>query len=981
MHIRRSVIVGRDEELAQLAHLLAEARAGRGGAAFLTGEPGIGKSRLAVEAADLAATTDMRMLRGRASDIGPAVPFRPLSEALMSLLRGASPPPVEDLGPYRPVLGRLVPDWSAPGDSTDGGSLVVLAEAILRLLAILGRGRGCLLVLEDLHDADHETLAVVEYVVDNLEGLPAVLLATLRNGPSGALQLAQSAGQRRAGSILELERLTLPQVRDLIASCLESTADDVPAPVAEQLWADSGGSPFMAEELLHGLVSNGQLVPSADGWRVTGRIRTEVPASLVRTITDRADRLGPQGRQLLSVAAVLGHRFPLSVVHKVTGMSYDALLGQLHAAVAARLVTADEPAPDWYAFQHPLTGEALLTRLTPAEQAELSAQAADVVETIHPGLPGEWCQLVAALRLRAGDRASAARLFADAGRRALADGAPGSAVTLLERAEQLLGNHEDNPLRADVVEALLYAMAEGGEFERAFRLADTLDALGNAGLAAPRRAALHLRLAWVANSAGRWADGLTQVAVARKLLGEDAADEDTAPLDAVDADLALQAPGARRKQEAELLARRAVDAAERASLPTVACQAWLVIGAVARERNVAESTACYEKVREIAEEHRLPMWRVHGLFRAAGNAWLAESDTEGLHHAGREARRVGALTLGQNVDATTALHLVLCGDFVAAVPVIDECLAAATRMHLELVGRHLLMSRATLAAHQGRRREMEAALLDFQRLDGERSQEQPMALGMARAFCALLEENRDRARDDIADALASDDVNPTTFSLFGRHGLGLLLGVLEGDADWSRYDEFRATAQGAMRWNRQFVELAQAVLLGRSGRTAEAEAAVVAAQRSAAPYAMARHLGLRLVAEAAVADGWGDPASWLRSAEEYFHNGQVPAVASACRSLLRQLGVSVQQRRTGTERVPRPLRSLGVTIREFDVLQLLIERLDTKTIAERLHISPRTVEKHVASLLIRTDTPDRAALARHAGMLLADGNRRVRESG
>lgn len=970
MHAHSPIVVGRDRELTHLDHALAEARAGRGGATFVTGEPGIGKSRLALEATGLAVAADLRVLRGRASGMGPAVPFRALSEALMSLLRGGNAPPVDTLGPYRPVLGRLVPDWQEAGDGAAGGSLVVLGEAVLRLISVLGRDRGCLVVLEDLHDADVETLAVVEYVVDNLDGLPAVLLATLRNGPCEALRLAQSTVQRGAGTVLELDRLGFAQVRQLIGSCLETA--DVPDVVAEQLWADSGGSPYMVEELLHGLVTNGQLVPSADGWRVTGRIRTEVPASLVRTIADRTDRLGPQGRRMLSVAAVLGHRFPLSVVHKVTGMSYDELLRHLHAGVAARLVTSDEPAPDWYAFQHPLTGEALLARLTPTEQAELSAQAADGIESIHPGLPGEWCQLVAALRLRAGHAVEATRLFADAGRRALADGAPGSAVTLLEQAEALLGDHEDARLRADVIETLLYALAEGSQFERAFQLAHTLDDLGSAGLPAGRRAALHVRLAWVAHLAGRWTDGLAQLAVARKLLGPDAADEDTAPLDAVDADLALEAPGARRKEEAELLARRAVAAAERVPLPTIACQAWLAIGAIVRERDLAESTACYERVRDLAETHHLPMWRVHGLVRMAGNEWLAEADPEGLLTAGREAQRVGAITMGQIVDATMALHLVLCGDFVAAVPVIDECWAAARRMQLELVGRHVLMSRAVVAAHQGRRREMEAALLDFQRLDGERSQEQPMALGLARAFCALLEEDRDRARDDLAEALASDDVNPTTFSLYGRHGMDLLLNALEGEADWARYEQVHGTAQGAMRWNRQFVELTRAVLLGRSGRAADAEAAVAAAQRSAAPYAMARHLGLRLVAEAAVTDGWGDPAGWLRTAEEYFHNGQVPAVASACRGLLRQLGVSVQQRRAGTERVPRTLRTLGVTVREFEVLELLIERLDTRGIAERLHISPRTVEKHVASLLTKTDTPDRPALAKRALAFLAD---------
>ncbi|MBM7774786.1 DNA-binding CsgD family transcriptional regulator [Actinokineospora baliensis] len=965
-------VVGRDAELARLRHALAQAKAGRGGAVFLTGEPGIGKSRLAIEATGLATSAGMRVVRGRTSGIGPAVPFRPLSEALMSLPRGANPPPVDALGPYRPVLGRLVPDWGDPGDDGGDGSLVVLAEAVLRLLSVLGHGRGCLIVLEDLHDADVETLAVVEYVVDNLDELPAVLLATFRSGPCDAAELAQSALQRRTGTVHELTRLAFPQVRELIAACLATGVDEVPDGVAEHLWADSGGSPFMVEELLHGLVDNGQLVPSDLGWLVTGRIRTEVPTSLMRTVRDRTDRLDPQGRRMLSVAAVLGHRFPLSVVHRATGLSHAELLAHLHAGVAARLVVKDEPAPDWYAFQHPLTGEALLAQLTPTEQAGLSARAAAAVEAIHPGLPGEWCQLVAALHLRAGDNTRAAELFADAGRRALADGAAGSAVTLLEQAERLLSLLGDARSRADVVEALLYALAEAGEFERAFQLADTLDDLGNAGLPATRRAALHVRLAWVAHIAGRWSDGLAQVAIARALLGRDAADEDTAPLDAVDADLALEAPGMRRKQEAELLARRAVAAAERASLPTIACQAWLVIGAVARERDVAESTACYERVLDIATQHRLPMWRVHGLVRAAGNAWIAESDQEGLLRAGREAQRVGAIATEQIVNATIALHLVLCGDFTAAVGVIDECLAAAKRMQLELVGRHLLMSKATLAAHQGRRRDMEAALLDFKRLDGERSQEQPMALGMARAFCALLEENRALAREDLAAALASDDVDPTTFSLYGRHGVSLLLEVLAGDAGWERYEEVRATAQGAMRWNRQFVELAHAVLLGRCGRGTEAVSAVAAAQRSAQPYAMARHLGLRLVAEAAAEDGWGDPAGWLRAAEEYFHNAGAPAVASACRSLLRQLGVSVQQRRTGSERVPRRLRSLGVTLREFEVLELLIERLDTKTIGERLHISPRTVEKHASSLLAKTDTPDRHALAKRANALLSD---------
>ena len=124
-----------------------------------------------------------------------------------------------------------------------------------------------------------------------------------------------------------------------------------------------------------------------------------------------------------------------------------------------------------------------------------------------------------------------------------------------------------------------------------------------------------------------------------------------------------------------------------------------------------------------------------------------------------------------------------------------------------------------------------------------------------------------------------------------------------------------------------------------------------------------------LFAEAAVADGWGEPVAWLRGAEEYFHQAGQAAVASACRGLLRQVGASVPQRRTGSDQVPRELRALGVTVREFEVFRLLAGRLGNKAIATRLHISPRTVEKHVASLITKTAQPDRESLSAFAASL------------
>ncbi|MET8507439.1 helix-turn-helix transcriptional regulator, partial [Streptomyces sp. NPDC004787] len=172
-----------------------------------------------------------------------------------------------------------------------------------------------------------------------------------------------------------------------------------------------------------------------------------------------------------------------------------------------------------------------------------------------------------------------------------------------------------------------------------------------------------------------------------------------------------------------------------------------------------------------------------------------------------------------------------------------------------------------------------------------------------------------------------------------------------------------AAGAAAARWNRPFAGLADAVLLGREGRAAEATAAAGAALAAAAPYPLAGRLGMRLVAPVAYEDGWGAPAEWAREAEEFFHAAGLPAVAGACRGLLRAMGVPVRQRRSGTDRVPAPLRRCGITVREFEVARLLAERFGNRDIAGRLHISPRTVEKHVSSLLQKTGHPNRAAFA------------------
>ncbi|MFB7665883.1 helix-turn-helix transcriptional regulator [Kitasatospora sp. NPDC056138] len=1037
MLITSPFVVGRSPELGVLGTGLLAAQRGEGRAVFLSGEAGIGKSRLAAECAYRAIAGGTVVLRGRGSSTGAPVPFRPIAEALLSLFRVGGPPQDAGLAPYRPALAALVPEWRDGAGPVTPPSPTEIAEAFLRVLAAVGRDRtdrrstGCLLIVEDLHEADAETLAVVDYLVDNIAGLSIQLVATLRSQAGPAAVLAHAAVARRSAALVELRPLGPDEVRALAEACLSAPPGGLPEAVTDRLISDADGNPFVVEELLSGMISAGALRrDEREGWQVGGDLGIEVPMTVVHSVAQRAARLDPAGRELLYAAAVLGRRFALPVLKLATGLDDRSLLIHLRAGIDAQLISPSGPVADRYEFRHALVTDALLAGLLPAERAAIARRAATAVEEAYPGLPGEWRQLVAVLRQTAGETAAAGLLFAEAGRAALTGGAVDSAVSLLERANALLsrepaaafgtgalsngalstgglgsgglgsgglgtgglgsGGWEGGAGAAAsaeeataVLESLVYALLDSGRLDQALSLADTFPLGGPGALGDARAAALHTRIAWAAVSAGRPADAADQVILVRRLLGRFDSTAHTPALDVVEAHLVLadterQPPavgGGDRAADAERLARRAAEQAEQADLPVVACQAWQLLAMLERRRGFDRADQCLERILAISGRHELPTWQVDALLRLGVNEFMRGGTSAQLERAHRAALDLGALDLVHTAEVTMAMQAVLRGEYRRARELTDRCLEATARLRNVDHHQFVLLTRAAVAAHQGRRPEMEQDLAEFHRWDGARSLQLPLAFGNCRAVCALLEEDRDLAVEELELAQKWEQQNPTVFYLNGRYGLRPLLRALSGADGPAEHARVAADHASGLRWNRQFERLAHAVHEGRAGRHIEAVRAVEQAEQAARPFPMGRHLGLRLVAEAALADGWGDPVHWLRTAEEYFHRASVPAVANACRRLLRGAGATVPQRRTGIEQVPADLRRQGVTVREYEVLLLVAQRLGNQGIAGRLHISPRTVEKHVASLLGKTGRPHRAALCDFAAQATAAGCR------
>ncbi|MER6350198.1 AAA family ATPase [Streptomyces sp. NPDC001595] len=967
MRAMSSVIVGRDAELGVLDEALESVRRGAGRAVFLVGEAGIGKSRLAGECALRAYDRDMPVLRGRATSTGLVVPFRPLVEALSSRFRAAGAPNDPELDPYRPALAGLVPEWRAgtvaPGYAI---SLVELAEALLRLLAVLGRERGCVILLEDLHDSDTETIAVVEYVADNVADLPVLLVGTLRPDPGPALDLALAAELRNTASVRELGPLGEAAVRDMVDACLNAGPGEVPPAAHRHLTRRAGGNPYLVEVLLADLLDTGRLSSADGGWQLADHGEASVPTGAVRSWARRLDRLDEPVRELLLLAATLGGRFSVGALRAVTGLDDRALFAHLRSASEAGIIAPDGAAHDHYTFRHVLTADALRASLPPAEQAALARRAAAAIEAAYGELSGEQRQLVATLRLAAGDKVTASRQFAQVGRQMLDAGASGSAAVLLERARGLAADEE----RDEVTVRLAIARAESGRLDAAAELLDDLPPAPAGTPAAEDRAEAHTQVAWVATMAEQREEARRRIRAARALLGVAPRPEQEAALVVVEGHLALlpeqgDGDGRQRLKEAERSARRAALTAEERGRPVVACQAWQLLALLSRERGFDEADACLARMLAVAEKHRLAVSRAEALVRLGTNAFMRTGEATQLETARAAAHELGSLALLQTVDGLLAMQSVLGGRWDRAREIVERSVEASARLQNLSAHRYLLLVDATLAAHQGRAREQERALARFRRAGGEESMLVPLQRGLCQAVGALMAEDRVRAAAELDAALAWERRHPSFFYLSGRYGLRPLLRILDkGPADHGReaYQEALASPGGQLAWNRMFLGMADAVLRGRAGDADGARRAVAQAGRAAAVFPQAWHLALRLIAEAALDDSWGEPVLWLRTAEEYFHEAGVQPVAGACRALLRKAGVSVPQRRGGRERIPAELRAAGVTPREYEVFVLLAERPGNQQIARRLSISPRTVEKHMASLMAKTGSADRAAL-------------------
>ena len=948
------VLVGRDAEVAELrAAVAGVAEERRGTTLFLTGEAGVGKSRLAREALDLARRHRFTVLWGRATPSATQVAFRPLAEALLSQFRDAGPPDGAELEPFRPILARLVPEWRAATSELADESIVLLAEAVLRVLRVLGRTHGCLLVLEDLHWADPDTMAVLEYLTDNLASEPVVCLCTLRGEvPSPGSAVANSLVARRAASAVELSPLSRSEVSDMVRACLDLAS--LPPEFDSILQECSDGLPFLVEELLAGAAGAHAVVRSDDGWRVQPGFEPTVPRTLVATVVERLGTLGSSGRAVLGAAAVLGRHFDWTLLPRMTELGDRDVLAALGRATTAQLLVCEQRGAGSFRFRHALTRDAVLGQLLASERVFLARRALDAIEAAHPDLDGEWCDLAAQLADQGGDQNRAAALLLQAGRRSLERGALATAETTLERALDLAVDAPE--LDLDINDALCESLSSAGHIDRALEVGDAVIARRQSAEGpADKLCRVHLRLARAATAACRWDVADAHLARVSSLAG---ADESLAACaGAIGAQVAF---GRGDPERAAQAAVAALEVAEHAGLYDVACEALEVVGRSARLTDIDRAEAVFGRAFQIAEEHGLTLWRVRALFELGTLDVYSGGTIDRLLAAREDALAAGALALAAQVDLHIAGWYAQRLDGQRIVEAARRSVETARRFGMPQLEAIALLFEADGLARLGRPADMEARLQKAFALRGDDPETCGMALAHTRARFSLIKENRRRAMQELEASMECFRRLPTAPAGMGR-ALWALIRSIEDRDGAAACAEVRASGATINFLIRGYLCLADAVLLGRSGRKAQAEEAFAAGDEELAPIDWHRQYGRRLVAEAAIADGWGEPTAWLQGALPVFEDHGHEEIAAACRSLLRRAGAPVP-RRANPSAIPAGLRSLGVTAREAEVLTLLGEGLPNREIAERLYLSPRTVERHIANLTVKAGVRGRSEL-------------------
>jgi DNA-binding CsgD family transcriptional regulator len=450
-------LLERTVELAAITAAAHRACSGSGSLVVVQGAAGLGKSRLLELGAELGAGVDLTVLRARGEEMERS---RPWALASMLFAEPVAGPLASALSPLaRQAAELLVPGPAAPPDSFEDP--LPLIHALFWLTTELAAETPLMLVVDDAHWGDDQSLRFVRYLLPRLTDLPVLVLIAMRPGEPGVerAELDALAGDERV-ELLRPAALSSDAVEELLRKQLHTTPDNDLVQACAEV---TGGNPFYLHELLL------ELRTEADrGEPLSADIVRQLnPESVARTVFLRLSRLGADTAALARAVSILGDRAAFPHAAELAQLDHRATSAGLDLLAAADILDTHEP----LGFVHPLVAQAIYGDIAPGERGDLHKRAARLLDR-----DGAAPEVVASQLLLAGRRADPWTVAAlcTAATRALTQGAPSAGALYLRRALEEPPGEDHRPTVLELLgraEALTGQRAASSRFSAAIELA------------------------------------------------------------------------------------------------------------------------------------------------------------------------------------------------------------------------------------------------------------------------------------------------------------------------------------------------------------------------------------------------------------------------------------------------------------------------------------------------------------------------------
>ncbi|HET7274466.1 MAG TPA: tetratricopeptide repeat protein, partial [Longimicrobiaceae bacterium] len=452
--------IGREMELATLQRCLEAALGGEGQFVTVTGDAGMGKSRLLHEFRNTSDARQAAFLLGRCQSDGGGVPYLPFIEILRTAL-GLSAPGIGDdvestvervreIGPdldefiplYLHLLSIPSTDFPVPKHLHGDTLRLAIQEALAAILTLSASHQPVVVLLEDWHWADEASDMAVKQLAEVVYGSPILLIVTTR--PGHGIEWG-TPGQHTP---LALRPLTLSALLEILKSFLH--VETFPAELGMLLHERTGGNPFFLEEICLALIDAGAIVIEGAGARLTGPLQLlDLPDSIQAVIRSRLDCLDKETRDVLRLASVVGRDFTRVILERAVADGQQ-LPGAMEVLTSAGLIQQIQVVPEaMYRFKHVLTQEVAYASLLGHQRRELHGRVGALIEQLgqhhiednldrlahHFSRADQW-QKAIRYCMRSADRAGALAQYAEA-------------LQIFERTQRWLAKLSDRDERQD----------------------------------------------------------------------------------------------------------------------------------------------------------------------------------------------------------------------------------------------------------------------------------------------------------------------------------------------------------------------------------------------------------------------------------------------------------------------------------------------------------------------------------------------------